>query len=90
MKIKYTHVFLLDKEHGKPDAKLRRSDVRESCIAVRGDAPKCEPIATYCGWRMFIVNVLYLGIPAEVAMKWTGHSDYDEPAGFAALRVGLR
>jgi hypothetical protein len=23
MKVKYTHIFLLDKEHGKPDAKLR-------------------------------------------------------------------
>jgi integrase len=39
--------------------------------------PKYELITTHCGRRTFIVNALYLGIPAEVVMKWTGHSDYD-------------
>jgi len=38
--------------------------------------PKYELITTHCGRRTFIVNALYLGIPAEVVMKWTGHSDY--------------
>lgn len=35
---------------------------------------------TYCGThtgrRTFICNALALGIPAQVVMKWTGHSDY--------------
>jgi len=39
--------------------------------------PKYQLLTTHCGRRTFIVNSLYLGIPAEVVMKWTGHSDYD-------------
>jgi integrase len=38
--------------------------------------PKYSLIGTHCGRRTFIVNSLYLGIPAEVVMKWTGHADY--------------
>jgi integrase len=38
--------------------------------------PKYELLTTHCGRRTFIVNAFYLGIPAEVIMKWTGHSDY--------------
>ncbi|MGL5261855.1 MAG: site-specific integrase, partial [Bacteroides sp.] len=38
--------------------------------------PKYELLATHCGRRTFVVNALYLGIPAEVIMRWTGHSDY--------------
>lgn len=39
--------------------------------------PKYKLLTTHCGRRTFIVNSLFLGIPAEVVMKWTGHSDYD-------------
>ncbi|MDR3269793.1 MAG: site-specific integrase [Tannerella sp.] len=39
--------------------------------------PKYELLTTHCGRRTFIVNALFLGIPAEVVMSWTGHSDYD-------------
>ena len=38
--------------------------------------PKYKLLTTHCGRRTFIVNALYLGIPAEVVMRWTGHSDY--------------
>lgn len=38
--------------------------------------PKYSLLTTHCGRRTFIVNALYLGIPAEVVMRWTGHSDY--------------
>ena len=38
--------------------------------------PKYALLTTHCGRRTFIVNALFLGIPAEVVMKWTGHSDY--------------
>jgi integrase len=38
--------------------------------------PKHNLLSTHCGRRTFIVNALYLGIAAEVVMKWTGHSDY--------------
>ena len=38
--------------------------------------PKCELLSTHCARRTFVVNALRLGIPAEVIMKWTGHSDF--------------
>lgn len=38
--------------------------------------PKYALLTTHCGRRTFIVNALYLGIPAEVVMRWTGHGDY--------------
>lgn len=37
---------------------------------------KWELLTTHCGRRTFICNALMLGIPADVVMKWTGHSDY--------------
>jgi integrase len=39
--------------------------------------PKYALLSSHCGRRTFIVNSLYIGIPAEVVMSWTGHSDYD-------------
>lgn len=38
--------------------------------------PKSELMSTHAGRRTFICNALSLGIPAQVVMKWTGHSDY--------------
>ncbi|MEG1763319.1 MAG: site-specific integrase, partial [Bacteroidales bacterium] len=39
-------------------------------------APKYKLLGTHAGRRTFICNALALGIPADVVMKWTGHSDY--------------
>ena len=38
--------------------------------------PKYELLSTHAGRRTFICNSLAMGIPANVVMKWTGHSDY--------------
>ncbi|MFR9592669.1 MAG: site-specific integrase [Rikenellaceae bacterium] len=38
--------------------------------------PKYELLGTHAGRRTFICNALAMGIPANVVMKWTGHSDY--------------
>lgn len=38
--------------------------------------PKYALLSTHAGRRTFICNALSLGIPAQVVMKWTGHSDY--------------
>lgn len=38
--------------------------------------PKYALLSTHTGRRTFICNALALGIPAQVVMKWTGHSDY--------------
>ena len=38
--------------------------------------PKYALISTHIGRKTFICNALSLGIPPQVVMKWTGHSDY--------------
>lgn len=38
--------------------------------------PKYALLGTHAGRRTFICNALSLGIPAQVVMKYTGHSDY--------------
>lgn len=38
--------------------------------------PKWALLTTHCGRRTFVVTALQLGIPSEVIMKWTGHSDF--------------
>jgi len=38
--------------------------------------PKWALLGTHTGRRTFICNALMLGIPPQVVMKWTGHSDY--------------
>lgn len=38
--------------------------------------PKWVLIGTHCGRRTFICNALMMGIPPNIAMKWTRHSDY--------------
>ena len=37
---------------------------------------KWELVGTHTGRKTFIVNALSLGVPPDVVMKWTGHSDY--------------
>ena len=38
--------------------------------------PKYELIGTHAARRTFICFALSNGIPPQVVMKWTGHSDY--------------
>jgi integrase len=62
--------------------KLAEIDEPVSEIYYRGNEriedvrPKYELMGTHAGRRTFICNSLALGIPAQVVMKWTGHSDY--------------
>lgn len=51
---------------------------------------KWELITTHCGRRTFVVNALYLGIPAEVVMKWTGHADYKSMKPYVAIVDDLK
>lgn len=48
-------------------------------------APKFELMGTHSGRRTFICNALMLGIPAEIVMKWTGHSDYKSMKPYIAI-----
>jgi integrase len=38
--------------------------------------PKYELLSTHAGRRTFICYALSAGIPLQIVMKWTGHSDY--------------
>lgn len=38
--------------------------------------PKYALVGTHTARRTFISNALMMGIPPQVVMKWTGHSDY--------------
>ena len=33
-------------------------------------------LGTHAGQRTFICNALSMGIPVDIVMKWTSHSDY--------------
>lgn len=47
--------------------------------------PKWEVLTTHAARRTFVVTALTLGIPAEVIMKWTGHSDFDSMRTYMAI-----
>lgn len=47
--------------------------------------PKWALLTTHCGRRTFVVTALQLGIPSEVIMKWTGHSDYSAMKPYIAI-----
>ena len=57
-----------------------RTPVTVVCIKggerVEHTAPKYQFIGTHAGRRTFICFALSSGIPPQVVMKWTGHSDY--------------
>ena len=42
----------------------------------KGIYQKWQLLTTHCGRRTFVVTAFQLGIPAEVIIRWTGHSDY--------------
>lgn len=47
-------------------------------------------ISTHCGRRTFIVNAFYLGIPAEVIMRWTGHKNYSSMKPYIKIVDNLK
>lgn len=75
----------------KECARLAKIDSSQNIISFRGAkreercAPKWKAITTHCARRTFVINALRLGIPAEVIMKWTGHSDYKAMKPYIAI-----
>lgn len=51
---------------------------------------KWELLTTHCGRRTFVCNALMLGIPADIVMQWTGHSDYKAMRPYVAIADGAR
>lgn len=52
--------------------------------------PKYELLSCHTGRRTFIVNSIYLGIPTEVVMSWTGHEDYESMRPYIAIVQELK
>ena len=50
--------------------------IYQGCNRIDEIKPKYEVIGTHTGRRSFICNAISMGIPLQVVMKWTGHSDY--------------
>lgn len=57
------------------DEPIRETYYKGNC-RIDKVVPKYTLIGTHTGRRTFICNALSLGIPPQVVMKWTGHSDY--------------
>lgn len=47
--------------------------------------PKWQLLTTHAARRTFVVTALTLGIPAEVIIRWTGHSDYKAMKPYIAI-----
>ena len=52
--------------------------------------PKYALLGTHAGRRTFICNALALGIPPQVVMKWTGHSDYKAMKPYIAIAADIK
>lgn len=52
---------------------------------IEKEYPKYKLLTSHCGRRSFVVNALRLGIPVEVIMQWTGHSDYKSMRPYIAV-----
>jgi len=52
--------------------------------------PKWQLITTHAARRTFISNALMMGIPPNVVMRWTGHSDYDSMKPYIAIADAVR
>jgi len=69
-------------EYLKELGKLAGIDTPETIVHYQGaerkerTVPKYELLTSHTGRKSFITNGLYLGIPAEVIMQWTGHKDH--------------
>lgn len=69
-------------QHLKTMGELAGIDEPQRIVYFKGNVryeevlPRYSLLTTHCGRRTFIVNSLRLGVPSEVIMKWTGHSDY--------------
>lgn len=54
-------------------------------LRIEEEVKKWELLTTHCARRTFVVNALRLGIPAEVIMKWTGHSSFSAMRPYVAI-----
>ena len=75
----------------KDIAKMAGIDTPTRIVYFNGNArheevlPKWALITTHVARRTFVVTALQLGIPAEVIMRWTGHSKFEAMKPYIAI-----
>lgn len=47
-------------------------------------------MTSHVGRKTFICNSLMLGIPPQIVMKWTGHSDYAAMKPYIAIADSVK
>lgn len=52
--------------------------------------PKYQLLCTHTGRKTFICKALGMGIPVNVVMQWTGHSDYKAMKPYIAIADSIR
>ena len=53
-------------------------------------SPKYSLLGTHAGRRTFICYALSVGIPVQIIMKWTGHSDYKSMLPYIAVQDSIK
>lgn len=71
-------------------ARLVRVSEFEEGERVDRLVPKWKLMSTHAGRRTFICNALMMGIPPNVVMRWTGHSDYDSMKPYIAIADSVK
>lgn len=77
--------------HLKDLGKLCKIDEPTRIVYFQGNKrfeevlPKWQLLTTHVARRTFVVTALQLGIPAEVIMRWTGHSRYEAMKPYIAI-----
>jgi integrase len=71
-------------------SRLVRVSEIESGERIDRLVPKWKLMSTHAGRRTFICNALMMGIPPNVVMRWTGHSDYDSMKPYIAIADSVK
>lgn len=78
-------------EYLKELGELAGIDAKTRVVYYKGNQrydeyyPKYALLTSHCARRTFVVTALQLGIPVEVIIRWTGHSDYDAMKPYVAI-----
>lgn len=78
-------------EYLKELGQLAKLDTQTRIVYYKGSIrhdefyPKWQLLTSHVARRTFVVTALLLGIPVEVIIRWTGHSDYDALKPYVAI-----
>ena len=78
-------------EYLKELGQMAKLDTQTRIVYYKGSKrhdefyPKYQLLTSHVARRTFVVTALLLGIPVEVIIRWTGHSDYDALKPYVAI-----